>query len=102
MTVSQLNALLLTRDPRSTAKLLAPLQQWGVIGEVESEPDYAIAALLRRHYDGLIADFASVPGINEAICAIRSATACKTSPILALIGDSISVQTALGGGANSA
>ena len=100
--MSQLNALLLTRDPQSTARLLAPLHHWGVMAEVESEPDYAIAALLRRHFDGLIADFTTVPGVNEAISAIRSATACKSTPILGLVDDSISVQTALEGGANSA
>lgn len=102
MVVSQLNALLLTRDPRSTARLLAPLQQWGVTPEVESEPDYAIAALLRRHFDGFIADFTSVPGVGEAISAIRSATACKSTPILALVDDAISVQSVLDGGSNSA
>jgi len=100
--VSQLNALVLTRDPRSTARLLAPLHQWGVLAEVESEPDYAIAALLRRHFDGFIADFASVPSVTDAITAIRSATACKSTPILALVDDSINVQSALEGGANSA
>jgi len=100
--VSQLNALVLTRDPRSTARLLAPLHQWGVLAEVESEPDYAIAALLRRHFDGFIADFASVPSVTDAITAIRSATACKSTPILALVDDSINVQFALEGGANSA
>ena len=100
--MSQLNALVLTRDPRSTARLLAPLHQWGVLAEVESEPDYAIAALLRRHFDGFIADFTSVPGVGEAIGAIRSATACKSTPILALVDDSINVQSTLEGGANSA
>ncbi len=100
--MSQLNALVLTRDPRSTARLLAPLHQWGVLAEVESEPDYAIAALLRRHFDGFIADFASVPSVTDAITAIRSATACKSTPILALLDDSINVQFALEGGANSA
>jgi hypothetical protein len=100
--VSQLNALLLTRDPRSAARLLAPLQQWGVIAEVESEPDYAIASLLRRHYDGFIADFTTVPGASEAIATIRSATACKSTPILALIDDSYNVQSVLAGGVNSA
>lgn len=100
--MSQLNALVLTRDPRSTARLLAPLHQWGVLAEVESEPDYAIAALLRRHFDGFIADFASVPSVTDAITAIRSATACKSTPILALVDDSINVQSALEGGANSA
>lgn len=100
--MSQLNALLLTRDPRSTARLLAPLQHWGVMEEVESEPDYAIASLLRRHYDGFIADFTSVAGVREAISAIRSATACKSTPILALVDDSINVQSVLEGGANSA
>ena len=100
--MSQLNALVLTRDPRSTARLLAPLHQWGVLAEVESEPDYAIAALLRRHFDGFIADFASVPSVTDAITAIRSATACKSTPILALVDDSINVQFALEGGANSA
>lgn len=100
--MSQLSALLLTRDPRSTARLLAPLQQWGVTTEVESEPDYAIASLLRRHYDGFIADFTTVVGSNEAINTIRSATACKSTPILALINDSFNVQSVLAGGANSA
>ena len=100
--MSQLSALVLTRDPRSTARLLAPLHQWGVLAEVESEPDYAIAALLRRHFDGFIADFASVPSVTDAITAIRSATACKSTPILALVDDSINVQSALEGGANSA
>jgi PilZ domain-containing protein len=102
VSVSQLNALLLTRDPRSTARLLAPLQHWGVMAEVESEPDYAIASLLRRHYDGFIVDFTSVAGVREAISAIRSATACKSTPILALVDDSINVQSVLEGGANSA
>jgi hypothetical protein len=102
MFVSSLNALLLTRDHRSVSRLLAPLQQWGVTAEVESEPDYAIAALLRRHFDGFIADFTSVPGVLEALGAVRSATACKSTPVLALIDDSISVQSALEGGANSA
>src|SRR5512146_3090151 len=102
MFVTSLNALLLTLDHRSVSRLLAPLQQWGVTAEVESEPDYAIAALLRRHFDGFIAEFTSVPGVPEALGAIRSATACKSTPILALIDDSISVQSALEGGANSA
>ena len=100
--MSPLNALLLTRDPHSTSRLLAPLQHWGVLAEVESEPDYAIAALLRRHFDGLIADFTSVGGMSDTICAIRSATACKSTPILALVDDSVSVQSVLEGGANSA
>ena len=100
--VSQLSALLLTRDFRSTSRLLSPLQQWGVTAEVESEPDYAIAALLRRHYDGFIADFTTVAGLGDAISAIRSATACKSTPILALVDDSMSVQAVLEGGANSA
>ncbi|HSB76320.1 MAG TPA: PilZ domain-containing protein [Terriglobales bacterium] len=100
--MSQLNALLLTRDSRATARLLAPLQHWGVNAEVESEPDYAIAALLRRHFDGFIADYTCVPGVGDAISAIRSATACKSTPILALVDDSISVQSVLDGGANSA
>lgn len=100
--MSQLNALLLTRDPRSTARLLAPLQHWGVLAEVESEPDYAIASLLRRHYDGFIADYTTVTGVRDAIGAIRSATACKSTPILALIDDSFNVQSVLEGGANSA
>ncbi len=100
--MSSLNALFLTRDHRSVSRLLAPLQQWGVITEVESEPDYAIAALLRRHFDGFIADFTSVPSVRDAIGAIRSATACKSTPILALIDNSISVQSALEGGVNSA
>jgi hypothetical protein len=100
--VNSLNALVLTRDFRSSARLLAPLQQWGVSAEVEPEPDYAIAALLRRHFDGFIADFTSVAGVADAISAIRSATACRSTPILALVDDSISVQAVLQGGANSA
>lgn len=100
--MSSLNALFLSRDHRSASRLLSPLQQWGVITEVESEPDFAIAALLRRHFDGFIADFTSVPGVRDAIGAIRSATACKSTPILALIDDSISVQSTLEGGVNSA
>ncbi len=100
--VSKLNALLLTHDARSTARLLAPLQHWGVLAEVESEPDYAIAALLRRHFDGFIADFTSIPGMYDTLSAIRSATACKSTPILALVDDTISVQSVLEGGANSA
>jgi hypothetical protein len=100
--VNSLHALVLTRDYRSTSRLLAPLQQWSVSAEIESEPDYAIASLLRRHFDGFIADFTSVSGVAEAIGAIRSATACRSTPILALVDDSISVQSVLQGGANSA
>jgi len=100
--VNQLSALVLTGDYRSTARLLAPLQQWGVNAEVESEPDYAVAGLLRRHFDGFIADFTSVAGVGAAISMIRSAAACKSTPILALVDDGSSVQSVLQTGANSA